>query len=182
MVATPSRSTGQALFGADGPGDVNKDFWHLRRAPVRIVDAMLNLDPGKLLVIAVVAVMVLGPDKLPHFARQVGGAWRSFNDFRRRMEAEVRSNIPDLPSTEDIAHLAKSPAAFLNRLSNMSAPADDAAVPSDLANVWDSVGEELERQNSDVESPQPGDTPVSATRPEHPLPAPMVYSGDAGLN
>ena len=59
---------------------------------------MFNLDPGKLLVIAVVAIILLGPDRLPQVARQVGGAWRSFNEFRHRMESEVRSSMPDLPS------------------------------------------------------------------------------------
>ena len=33
---------------------------------------MLNLDPAKLLIIAVVAVILLGPDKLPQVARQAG--------------------------------------------------------------------------------------------------------------
>lgn len=86
---------------------------------------MLNLDPAKLLVIAVVAVILLGPDKLPQVARQVGGAWRSFNEFRHRMETEVRSSIPDLPSSTDIARLARSPSALLNHLSNMSADGAD---------------------------------------------------------
>ena len=80
---------------------------------------MLNLDPGKLLVIAVVAIILLGPDQLPQVARQVGGAWRSFNEFRHRMESEVRSTMPDLPSTSEIARLARSPSALLNHLSNM---------------------------------------------------------------
>src|SRR5579859_8152577 len=86
---------------------------------------MFNLDPGKLIVIAVVAIILLGPDKLPQFARQVGGAWRSLNDFRRRMESEVRSTMPDLPPTSEIARLARSPAALLNHLSNL--PTDDEA-------------------------------------------------------
>lgn len=81
---------------------------------------MFNLDPGKLLVIAVVAIILLGPDKLPQFARQVGGAWRSFNEFRHRMEAEVRNTMPDLPPTSEIARLARSPSALLNHLSTMS--------------------------------------------------------------
>ncbi len=80
---------------------------------------MFNLDPAKLLVIAIVAVILLGPDKLPQFARQVGGAWRSLNEFRHRMEADVRGHIPDLPSSSEIAHLARSPTALLNRLSTM---------------------------------------------------------------
>jgi sec-independent protein translocase protein TatB len=97
---------------------------------------MLNLDPGKLLIIAVVAVILLGPDKLPQFARQVGGAWRTFNDFRHRMETEVRSSIPDLPSSAEIARLARSPSALLNHLSTLGqedgAPADPLTNPSPI--------------------------------------------------
>jgi Sec-independent protein translocase protein TatA len=78
---------------------------------------MLNLDPSKLLVIAVVMLIVLGPDKLPQCARQIGGAWRAFSEFRQRMESEVRSSIPDLPSTTELAGYARSPAALLERLS-----------------------------------------------------------------
>src|SRR5580704_14070123 len=95
---------------------------------------MLNLDPAKLLVIAVVAIILLGPDKLPQVARQVGGAWRSFNEFRHRMETEVRSSMPDLPSTTEIARLARSPSALLDHLSNMGTDDDDdddAPAPSE---------------------------------------------------
>ncbi|HWD53865.1 MAG TPA: twin-arginine translocase TatA/TatE family subunit [Acidimicrobiales bacterium] len=81
---------------------------------------MFNLDPGKLIVIGVVAIILLGPDKLPQFARQVGGAWRTFNEFRHRMESEVRSTMPDLPPTSEIARLARSPSALLNHLSSMA--------------------------------------------------------------
>jgi sec-independent protein translocase protein TatB len=81
---------------------------------------MFNLDPGKLIVIGVVAIILLGPDKLPQFARQVGGAWRTFNEFRHRMESEVRSSMPDLPPTSEIARLARSPSALLHHLSTMS--------------------------------------------------------------
>src|SRR5215469_16749530 len=88
---------------------------------------MFNLDPGKLLVIAVVAIILLGPDKLPQFARQVGGAWRTFNDFRHRMESEVRSTMPDLPPTSEIARLARSPSALLTHLSNL--PSEDEETP-----------------------------------------------------
>jgi sec-independent protein translocase protein TatB len=90
---------------------------------------MFNLDPGKLLVIGVVAIILLGPDRLPQVARQLGGAWRTFNEFRHRMESEVRSTMPDLPPTSEIARLARSPSALLNHLSNMSS--DDSNGSSD---------------------------------------------------
>ncbi|MGA2306179.1 MAG: twin-arginine translocase TatA/TatE family subunit [Acidimicrobiales bacterium] len=91
---------------------------------------MLNLDPAKLLVIAVVAVILLGPDKLPQVARQVGAAWRSFGEFRHKMESEVRSSIPDLPSSADIARLARSPSALLDHLSKMD-PTTTSATSGD---------------------------------------------------
>jgi sec-independent protein translocase protein TatB len=90
---------------------------------------MFNLDPGKMIVIAVVAIILLGPDKLPQFARQVGGAWRTFNDFRRRMESEVRSSVPDLPPTSEIARLARSPSALLTHLSNLPSEDEKAEAP-----------------------------------------------------
>jgi Sec-independent protein translocase protein TatA len=86
---------------------------------------MLNLDPAKLLIIAVVAVILLGPDRLPGFARQVGGAWRSFTDYRHRMEQEVRGSLPDLPSSAEITRLARSPSALLDRLANLPSPPGD---------------------------------------------------------
>jgi sec-independent protein translocase protein TatB len=93
---------------------------------------MFNLDPGKLIVIAVVAIILLGPDKLPQFARQVGGAWRAFNDFRHRMESEVRSTMPDLPPTSEIARLARSPSALLNHLSTMSSDEEETAATGEV--------------------------------------------------
>jgi Sec-independent protein translocase protein TatA len=81
---------------------------------------MFNLDPAKLLVIAIVGIILLGPNKLPQVAKQAGAAWRSFNEFRHRMESEVRNTMPDLPPTSEIARLARSPSALLHHLSTMS--------------------------------------------------------------
>lgn len=78
---------------------------------------MLNLDPSKLLVIGVVTLIVLGPDKLPHYARQIGKTWRSFSEFRQRMESEVRDAVPGLPSTSEFVGYLRSPGALLDRLS-----------------------------------------------------------------
>ena len=95
---------------------------------------MLNLDPAKLLVIAVVAVILLGPDKLPQVARQIGSAWRALGEFRHKMESEVRNSIPDLPSSADIARLARSPSALLDHLSKMDAPSATASSEDGLRN------------------------------------------------
>ena len=96
---------------------------------------MFNLDPGKLLVIAVVAIILLGPDRLPQVARQIGGAWKSFNEFRHRVESEVRNTVPDLPPTSEIARLARSPSALLHHLSTMSE--QDEAAAAEAAAAWE---------------------------------------------
>ena len=135
---------------------------------------MFNLDPGKLLIIGVVAILVLGPDKLPEVARQVGGAWRSFNEFRARMESEVRSNLPDLPSTPDIARLAKSPTALLNHLSNVSPDGVCAGERSELADIWDQVG-----QTHEIDDPSPDRHSLGSISPPS---ASTDSSVDANLN
>lgn len=143
---------------------------------------MFNLDPGKLLIIVVVAVMVLGPDKLPGVARQIGGAWRSLNDFRVRTEADVRSNIPDLPSTSDIVHLAKSPTALLSHLSNMSSETQNPQPPSDLAQVWAAVGQNPEEETNPLEPEQPDHAAARQPPRRSTQSTPAILSGDASLN
>jgi sec-independent protein translocase protein TatB len=163
---------------------------------------MLNLDPGKLLVIGVVAIILLGPDRLPQVARQLGGAWRSFNEFRHRMESEVRNTMPDLPPTSEIARLARSPSALLNHLSTMSsdsegepdgsfqppdrahengaAGAAEAAAPAAGHPTGESAG------GADLHalpSQEPAPMPMNVDRPPRaPQPSGVVVPGDPTLN
>src|SRR5271157_3389325 len=136
---------------------------------------MLNLDPGKLLVIAVVAIILLGPDRLPQVARQVGGAWRSFNEFRHRMETEVRSSMPDLPPTSEIARLARSPSALLNHLSNMSSDdADQDEAPDGTFQPPvppDAVNGNGQTASPDLATDPAADVPTAAPAPPAPAPA-----------
>jgi len=76
------------------------------------------LSPAKLLVILVVALIVLGPDKLPKMAKQIGGLWGDFRKFRERLESDVRGSFPDLPSTETITQAVRSPLSFLDNLAD----------------------------------------------------------------
>ncbi len=88
------------------------------------------LSPAKVLVILVVALIVLGPDKLPKMARQLGALWGDFRKFRQRLESEVRGNFPDLPSTERISQAVRSPISFLDNLADTHAsPSAPEATP-----------------------------------------------------
>lgn len=79
---------------------------------------MISLSPAKLLVIAAVIMLLMGPDKLPEIAHRLGSSWRALKRLQERMEAEVREAIPDLPSTSEIARIVRSPVSLLNQLSD----------------------------------------------------------------
>ncbi len=77
---------------------------------------MFLFSPEKLLVILLVALVVVGPDKLPKLAGQVGALWRDLQGWRARLEGEARSVFPDLPPLETIGQAVRSPLSYLDRL------------------------------------------------------------------
>ncbi|MHB8682650.1 MAG: Sec-independent protein translocase subunit TatA/TatB [Acidimicrobiales bacterium] len=79
---------------------------------------MLSLSPAKILVVLVVALIVLGPEKLPGMARQIGAAWGDLRRLRTRLESEVRDVFPDLPPAHEVARAVRSPLSFLDRLAD----------------------------------------------------------------
>ncbi len=50
-------------------------------------------DPTKLIIIAVVAFLFFGPDKLPEVARTVGKWIREFKKVQEEMETTIRSEM-----------------------------------------------------------------------------------------
>ena len=57
---------------------------------------MGSLDPAKILMILVVILIVLGPERLPKVARQLGAAWHEITRIRQEVTDEVRAVMPDL--------------------------------------------------------------------------------------
>ena len=70
------------------------------------------------MVIVAVVLLLLGPDKLPEVAHRLGSSWRALKRIQERVESEVRDALPDLPSSGDIARMARSPVNLLNQLAN----------------------------------------------------------------
>ncbi len=91
---------------------------------------MISLSPVKLLFVAAVIILLMGPDKLPEMAHRLGASWRALKRLQERMESEVREAIPDLPSTGDIARMARSPVSLLNQLADRADKKDAAAQSS----------------------------------------------------
>ncbi|HWC39244.1 MAG TPA: twin-arginine translocase TatA/TatE family subunit [Acidimicrobiales bacterium] len=54
---------------------------------------MISFGPEKILIVLAVALIVLGPEKLPQMTRQIGKAWGDFRRFREHLEGEVRGAL-----------------------------------------------------------------------------------------
>ncbi len=132
------------------------------------------LSPAKLLVILVVALVVLGPDKLPKVARQIGSLWGDFRKFRARLETEVRGNFPDLPSTETITHAVRSPLSFLDTLAD-SHSAENGTTAS--VNGFETPGVQGDDVQPSADSNRPAGT-VQAAEETPVIPGLMI--SDAG--
>lgn len=56
---------------------------------------MGSISPEKILVILLVALIVLGPQKLPQMGRQAGKLWNDLRRLRENLEGEVRGAFGD---------------------------------------------------------------------------------------
>lgn len=124
---------------------------------------MLGLSPVRLLIIVVVALIVLGPDKLPQVAKQAGSLWHSLRSLQQRVEDEIREVAPDLPRSSDLVRYARSPVSLLNQLADKAKAEAAGIIPST--------------------EPQPepftmADEPLEVREPERP---PLTW-GDPSLN
>ena len=72
------------------------------------------LSPAKLLVILVVALVVLGPDKLPKVARQIGGLWGDFRTLPRAARVRGAGHLPR-PALHREDHPGRAVAALVPR-------------------------------------------------------------------
>ncbi len=127
---------------------------------------MFNVGPEKLMVVLLIALIVLGPDKLPNAARQIG---RYLNEFRRisqGFQQELRSAMDVTDTSAATAAAAAATAASANAGPDPASSADDGTEATD-----------------DAES-RPGpalvfDAPDAApTTPADPAPAPAPNTED----
>ncbi len=92
----------------------------------RYIARVLNLDPAKLLVILAVALVVLGPERLPKTARQIGAAWHTLTNLREQVSEEVRRALPNDLEIPRIPRVG-SVTSFINDLTRPAAPPQGGA-------------------------------------------------------
>ncbi len=83
-----------------------------------------GISPEKLLVVLFIALIVLGPDKLPELARKAGKAWSDLRRYRESLESEVRGAF----GVSDGNPFA-SPLSFLTDPPPPTGPAGEVVAP-----------------------------------------------------
>jgi sec-independent protein translocase protein TatB len=138
------------------------------------------LDPGKLLVILIVALVVLGPDKLPGVARQLGAAWGELRRFRERLETEVRGTFPDLPSTHKVAQAVRSPLAFLDQLADAHEREQDESKPASPGSIQVTTPKSSNGATDTGSGDQNGQAASTQTAKPEPVSSGLPGTGSAG--
>ncbi len=114
---------------------------------------MFNISATELLVIAVVALLVLGPDKLPDAMRKLGRATREIRRLTSGFEAELRDALsepvetPKPTASESTTSPTDEPAAAARR-----EPDGGARQPDAIPEPAPSTSDASEAQ------PSPGET------------------------
>lgn len=127
---------------------------------------MGTIGPEKILVVLVVALIVLGPEKLPKMARQAGKAWSDFRRFRDGLEAEVRGAFSDedgKPITSPVTSITDT---LRETVSSAGAPPQgEAAAPGQQAPGQQTAGPHAPgtATPSDVPAPAPPPPAVAPT-------------------
>lgn len=97
---------------------------------------MFNVGGGEVLVILLVALLVLGPDKLPEAARNAGKMMRQIRQLSSGFQQEIRQALDDDPSSKPptgVPGTSSGPALPpLNESPDLSAAAAEAAVAGEV--------------------------------------------------
>jgi Sec-independent protein translocase protein TatA len=122
------------------------------------------------MVIVGVVLLLMGPDKLPEVAHKLGATWRAIKNLQEKVEAEVREAIPNLPSTGDIARIARSPVNILNQLADR-VDAKEAAANQPVAPEGELAGDESPPL---LTTPRPPTPPPTRADDQSPPPDPSL--------
>ncbi|MEI2698837.1 MAG: twin-arginine translocase TatA/TatE family subunit [Microthrixaceae bacterium] len=110
-----------------------------------------NLTGGEMVIIALVALVVLGPERLPELARSAGKMMHKMRTMTEGVQAEVRDVMAD-PSMQPIKELGELATRPRQKLSEYAreAEADERALREAAA----ARAEETPEASADAEEPE----------------------------
>jgi Tat protein translocase TatB subunit len=158
---------------------------------------VFNIGPEEIILILVVALVFLGPNRLPEVARQIGKGVREFRSLSTRARQELLDNVNLQGEAEDLAPLELDPPSLPNgKTKKVKAPKDTVALPTglgadgsvegDIPGIPGTVepmdGVRMTQEATVLADAAPGEPTTEGPVPQEPAPAeaeadPMERSG-----
>jgi sec-independent protein translocase protein TatB len=102
---------------------------------------MFNIGPQELIVVLIVALLVVGPQRLPELSRKIGQGLREFRKLQDDVKGivnldEVKREVGGMVRFDDAATETRRPSTSstsgpaVHRTARRAAPAEDPAAPS----------------------------------------------------
>ncbi len=121
---------------------------------------MFNIGPAELLVVLVIALLVLGPNKLPDAARQVGRAIGEMRKLSSGFQAEMRDALKEPVEGSPSTSSASSTEAEATTGGSLSAPRPPAGAAAEVTSAIP-AGTDGDDHGGDGTEPGPGGAPAS---------------------
>jgi TatA/E family protein of Tat protein translocase len=148
---------------------------------------VFSFGANKIIIIAVFALMLFGPDKIPQVARTLGRFMREFNKYKDIMQSTIRMEIyqsegPEKQTMTVEERIAKAGAASTELL-KASGGEGTPAGGADGGTASEAAGEAASGPDGGTAAPAPldGAAPVPAEAAVTPVaePAPVAASGES---
>jgi sec-independent protein translocase protein TatB len=137
-----------------------------------------NLTGGEMLIIALVALVVLGPERLPEMARSAGKMLHKVRTMTEGVQSEVRDVMAD-PSMQPLKELGELAARPRQKLAEYALEAEaeerakrEAAQADDAARADEAAGDAVVAGEVDATATDAGTAADDAPGPEPVLDAP----------
>ncbi len=92
---------------------------------------MFNIGAGEWLLLAVLAIILVGPDRLPHVAADAAKYLRKFKELTSKATEELRENLG--PGFEDINVSDLNPKKFITK--TLTEPTEGAVPVAELREI-----------------------------------------------
>ena len=139
----------------------------------------MKIGAMELVVIFIVALLVIGPDKLPQYARKFGMALREFRKASSGVTKEIRESVIDpLQEAQKPLREAMEPLDEISR----DLKAEVKGVEKDLKNIGKEKPQEQKpaQESAPQEQAAPTGEQAAPTEEEQPAPAPETAEDKGG--
>ena len=149
---------------------------------------MLNIGPQELLIILVIALLVVGPQRLPELGRSIGRGLRELRKAQDEVRRTIQVNLdepnggtPARPKTSGTASNT-TPAAPSSGVQDPTPTVGDTPSADEVREISRSLGRslgQLRKAREEVQRSFRVDLDAPASTPPKPTPPPAASNGDA---